>query len=437
MSKFDIKNLPEYDGKRWSKVHLPDEYQNWLDEKKYSIRVRTKGYEKTRKRLEDVMAEINWKWPSKEIIFISDLHADADSLLSSLLSSGGIRLTGSGDSEFRLTKKGKESLFLFGGDFFDKGPSNLRLLRVLRSLIKSGAKVKILAGNHDVRVMFGMRSLDNTDDPRNGHFFVRMGVKAIPFLREIRDLYLNSKKALEDIPSESECLERMLPKESWHKHFREFASWVMPKERISLELEKIDKKSAKFKHFCERHEISIQEAYAAAKKWQDLFLEPDGEFYWFFQSMELAYQKGSFLFVHAGLDDRIATMLNDHGVNYLNKAFKRQLFGSPFEFYYGPLANTIRTKYRPTDMPLTLKGAQQIKRAGIDAVVHGHRNLHHGQRIALRKQILHFECDITLDRHSRRAEGLQGIGGGATLIQPTGNILGISNDHKKIKVFSP
>ena len=122
--------------------------------------------------------------------------------------------------------------------------------------------------------------------------------------------------------------------------------------------------------------------------------------------MRLAARRGSFLFVHAGLDDRTATMLRDHGTSHVNQLFQSQLFGSPFEFYFGPVANAVRTKYRQVDMPLSAMGQHQAERAGIHAIVHGHRNLHRGQRLTMRQGILHFECDITMDRASRAKEGL-------------------------------
>ena len=112
--------------------------------------------------------------------------------------------------------------------------------------------------------------------------------------------------------------------------------------------------------------------------------------------MRLASQQGTSLFIHAGIDDRIAVMIKHYGIKKLNHLFQQQLQGSPFEFYYGPLANTIRTKYRSVDMPLTKKGSQQIHAAGIHAIFHGHINLHHGQRITLRKKLIKFLSAILL-----------------------------------------
>ncbi|WP_161957602.1 metallophosphoesterase [Mariprofundus sp. EBB-1] len=434
-------SLPDYHGLKWLDdslpIALPETTRDWLDCSKHGLRQRKTSGLKSRSTVKSLLQSHDWQWPHRSTVFISDLHADGDALLASLVASGGIKKTGKDDYHFKLTEQGRSMLFIFGGDFFDKGPSNLRLLRVLHMFIKTGARVRLLAGNHDIRVLFGMRSVGQTEDPHNGHFFIRMGAKAIPFLLEIRDEYLSDNNALKAMPDEETCIKRLFPTEAWWQQFPEMASWVMPPESISREMAKIKHKAERFEMLCEQAGLSLREAYAAAVKWQQLFLSQEGEFYWFFKRMRLAYRKGSFLFVHAGIDDRIAVMLRDNNTGFLNQQFKQQIQGSPFEFYYGPVANTIRTKYRTIDMPLSGIGAKQVRDAGIHAIVHGHRNLHRGQRIALRKKLLHFECDVTLDRHSRRKEGLRGAGAGVTLVQPSGYILGISTDYRDIKVFHP
>ena len=73
-----------------------------------------------------------------------------------------------------------------------------------------------------------------------------------------------------------------------------------------------------------------------------------------------------------------------------------------FDFYYGRLANTIRTKYRDIDMPMTRQGNKMLREKGIHAIVHGHKNLHYGQRIMLGKGMVNFECDASVDRHTRK-----------------------------------
>ena len=45
--------------------------------------------------------------------------------------------------------------------------------------------------------------------------------------------------------------------------------------------------------------------------------------------------------------------------------------------------------------------------------------------------------DVTLDRASRSREGLDGIGAGATLILPSGDVIGLSRDYPRAKHFAP
>ncbi len=427
--------LPDYRGLDWVDVSLPSKPQNWIEGNKHCIRQRNKSRSETRQSIQQLVDQYRWHWPKRPIVFISDLHADADAFFVSLVASGGIKKTGAEDHQFKLTPEGKGLLFILGGDFFDKGPSNLRLLRAVKLLIGTGARVRLLAGNHDVRVLFGMRSAAVADDPNNSHFFIRMGVKAVPFLCEIRDACLSHKGALKGVPGHKACRALLYPDKRWWQQFPQQADQEMSAAQISKEMRKIEQKMGSFEQACAAASLSMREVYAATLKWQQMFLSPQGDFFWFYKRMRLAYRKGSFLFVHAGMDDHIAGMLHDCGTNGLNGLFKKQLHGSAYEFYYGSVANTIRTKYRCQDKPLSRKGAMHAHQAGIHAIVHGHKNLHRGQRISVRKSMLNFECDVTLDIGSRSREGLIGRGGGATLIHPAGYILGISSDYDRIKVF--
>ena len=427
--------LPRYHGSQWLRANLPTEVENWLNGNHHLLRHRQGGSAKARAKLQQTLANHTWQWPRRDICFISDLHADTDALFDALIASGGIEKTGPKDHQFRLTREGKEMLFILGGDFFDKGPGNLRLLRAIHHVANRGARLRILAGNHDIRVLLGMRSAAQYKNSVNDHFFIRMGKKAIPMLREIRDSYLNTSDALRDIPDDATCLRLLLPDSAWQHQFSQQAAAMMPPSAVARELRKVEQKSARFASQCAKAGLSLREVYAACHQWQRLFLQKDGEFYWFFNKMKLACRKGSFLFVHAGVDDHFASLLAQHGVAKLNRQFRHQLKSSPFDCYYGSHANTIRTKYRTDDHQLTRHGSWNLHSVGIHTIVHGHRNLLHGQRIALRKSIVHFECDITLDAHSRSHEGLTGFGGGATLIQPEGRVLGISSDYHRIKLF--
>ena len=84
---------------------------------------------------------------------------------------------------------------------------------------------------------------------------------------------------------------------------------------------------------------------------------------------------------------------------HLNRKFRELMFENPFDFYYGPFANIIRTKYRKVDMPLTRNGVRKIRKKGIHALVHGHRNLSHGQRLMLTKRTAQYRM-----RHNAKPE---------------------------------
>jgi hypothetical protein len=366
------------------------------------------------------------------------MHADADAFIASLVASGGVEKTGPRDQDFKLTTEGEKARFLIGGDCFDKGPDTLRLLQVIRLLMDHGADVQLLAGNHDIRMMIGMKVVGAAPDPRIDHFFIRMGPKMIPFLVNIRDRYLQGKDALRNMPDTRECKRQLYPPKSWFRDFPQLAAWVMPEATIEREVKRLRKKMKIFEVDCQQAGLGLRMVYAAVKKWQELFLHPEGEYAWFYKRMKLGRREGSFIFVHAGIDDRMARLISEKGMKHINRKFRKQMYQDPFDFYYGPMANIIRTKYRSVDMPLTRLGVKLLRnKSGVHAIVHGHRNLLHGQRVMLRKGMVNFECDTTLDRNTRAREGLAGTGAAVTIFRPEGVVMGISSDYPYIKVFEP
>jgi hypothetical protein len=287
-------------------------------------------------------------------------------------------------------------------------------------------------------MMLGIRAVGMEPDPRTDHFFIRMGPKVVPFLAEIRDRYLQGKDALSGVPNTRECRRRLYPPKSWFREFPQLAAWTMPDSTIEREVQRLQKKLKSFEADCEQAGLSLRMVYAAARKWQELFLHPKGEYAWFYKRLKLGCREGSFLFVHAGLDDRMARLISEKGIRHINRKFRKQMYSDPFDFYYGPMANIIRTKYRPVDMPLTRQGVRVLrKKSGVHAIVHGHRNLLHGQRVMLREGIVNFECDTTLDRNTRKKEGLEGQGAAVTIFRPEGLVMGVSTDYPYTKVFVP
>jgi len=213
MGKHSNDKHPRYRGEHWLKARLPAQAEPWLHGRKHSIRKRSKGSGAASAELAALLERYPWTWPKRPVYFFSDPHADADAMIASLVASGGIRKTGTRDKDFRLTKAGRKAQFLIGGDCFDKGPSCLRLLRTLKRLSDRGGDLRILAGNHDVRTMLGMRSLLPGQDPMSRHFFIRMGGKAIPLLKEIHEHYVTSGKSHIHIPGSARMPATTLPRQ--------------------------------------------------------------------------------------------------------------------------------------------------------------------------------------------------------------------------------
>lgn len=378
----------------------------------------------------------DWRWPGRPVHFIADPHADAEAFEASLLATGEVRRKGKRGRKLVPTPAGRRSLFILGGDCLDKGPGNLELLRSIARFRRSGARFVLLAGNHDVRFLVGLRALGMKGDARSEHLFLRMGPKVIPLLQEVKAAYLKPRH-LRRAPDEAECRALLFPSSAWFDAFPAAAADTLSPAAIDKELRGIRRKAEAFPQACAEAGLSLREVYTAARLCQRLFLEREGEFAWFGRGMKLMHREGSFLFLHAGVDDEVAELLAQAGLRKVNRRYRKQSRQDPFGFYFGPLVNVMRTKYRDTDLPLTSEGVARLYGEGIYAIVQGHRNRCNGQRIMLREGLVHIEADTTLDRNSRRKEGLRGVGVGVTTILPDGRVLGISNDYPCVKVFAP
>jgi hypothetical protein len=427
--------VPDYRGAEWVEVSLPTETEAWPKFGSRSV-IDAAGddYDVARDEIRDYAEAKPWVWPDRPVFFLCDIHADADALLRSLVASGGIVKTGAADGDFELTPVGREALFVIGGDCFDKGPSNLRLLRALKRLIDSGADVDILAGNHDLRTIVGL-VYAGSKDPRLAHLFVRMGKKTVTLLKEVFDEYVDQPDGRRRYLSEVRAKELLYPPDDWYESFPTVAAGLINEKKLAKELVRIREKSAEFKDRCAAVGMTLGKIHATIDACRQLFLEPDGEFAWFFQRMHIARRVGSFLFIHAGLDDAMAAVLRRYGVRGLNDRFRALMEADLFELYHGAVGNAFRTKYRDIDFPMTEAGVRDLHDAGIYAIVHGHQSIRRGQRVVMRSGLLNFECDASVDCNTRALTGLPGLGAAVTVFKPTGQILGISMDYPYVKVF--
>jgi len=427
--------LPAYDGVEWMEGTLPTLSEEWPKFSRAEVSLLAgDSYDISAEDVRRYAHGRPWVWPRETIFFICDVHADTEGFLRSLVASGGVKLNGPGDEDFDLTANGREGTFVIGGDCLDKGPENLRLLRTLGSLRAKGARVEILAGNHDVRAFVGL-AYAGRKEPRLAHLWVRMGKKSIPLFLEVYRQYVEPRREIYDFPSDEDARAELFPDDSWFDEFACAAGDLISPAKIEREVRRIREKIVELRESAEQAGLTLGMVHAATVAARQLFLDPEGEFSWFFRDMILARRAGSFLFVHAGVDDKVAELVRDHGIPGLNARFRELMESDLFELYHGPVGNAFRTKYRDTDLPFGAAGIENMHRAGIYAIVHGHRNLLRGQRVSVYNGMLNFECDASIDRNTRRIEGLAGPGAAAVIFRPEGQLVAVSTDYRYAKVF--
>lgn len=375
-----------------------------------------------------------WVFPTNPVHFISDLHADTDAFFKSLIGAGFIKKTGIQDADFEILEKSKAGKLIIGGDCLDKGPSNLRLLDAIKLIKDAGVEVEIIAGNHDIRTYAGL-AVGQDRQVVAEHMFVRMGNKTIPLFREIYKKYLHNKIDPTKLLSKEEVIKRVFPSEKWFETYAHKMQGLIPPKKIELEAKRILEKMDDINNYLERTGFTHGMLYATAEKASELFMKPGGEYEWFFKDMKLAVQEGSFLIVHAGLDDFSTDWIGQSGVDGLNEKFRILMRNDSFELYHGHLGNVFRTKYRDTDFPFSPNSVKKLHAMGFNAIIHGHRNITQGHRLTLKRGLLNFECDTSLDRKTRKIEGLKGYGASWLTIYPKGIVEAYSTDYPILKIF--
>ncbi len=428
--------LPTVFDDRSELTHLPKDCELWPLDQKHSACGTGNSLHNVQSSLKAATSHGPWTWPDRPVVFISDLHADAEGFLRSLVAAGTIRRFGPSENEFELTPFGQKVQIVIGGDCLDKGPSNLDLLDAVSTLLETGADVHLLAGNHDLRLFVALAALDLPRTPLTEHLFVRMARKAIPLLREIWNRF-DLNEMLDAAPDEATCRARLFPGNDWFERFPEAATGYMPAQAVQKELRKMREKIDSFDSAVATSGLTMRQAYTSVMYCQTLFLDEAGAYTWFYQKMKAMKRVGSLLFVHAGICDSMSHLLSTNSPDVVNQKFLQDALLDPFRFYTGEVANLVRTKYRRTDKQLTADGVQALYRTGIKMVVQGHVNNHAGQRLLAKNGLLHLEGDVTIDRASRAHEGLAGIGVGATLIYPSGDVVGLSVDYPRAKHFKP
>ena len=277
---------------------------------------------------------------SRKIYFLTDLHADRNAFEDSLAHC-----------------EDPTALYIIGGDCLDKGPSNLELLDAIHEASQR-LDIKILAGNHDLRMLMVLQNWSTREDKSSRFAKVytpsRFLKRITPFLNECGDINKAREMFLEPGGKYSWFFDNM---SAFHK---------------------------------------------------------DGEFLFVHAGVGDDFIQELSLMINSREKDPFPILMNLRHRTPFNIALHN--------FYYGPLGTCIRTKYREdTDIyNFTESGAAMLKDLGINFVVHGHDNQLNGHKLNMRHGILHFCCDCTVDSGTRKAAGLTSPGYAVASFEPYG-----------------
>ena len=220
----------------------------------------------------------------RPLAFITDIHGDAPALVRSLIA-GGLVTPQSCVAHLEWTESGKQRQLVLGGDCFDKGPSTLVLLRLLKQIWQTKPDSIWLVGNHDLRFMLGMRALELDAHPLHSHFFSRMGKKAIGLLAEMH------AECPADYPvTHPACWVDAY----WPKAFRQQAQSLLGKRLVKKEIKQLHAKQADMQQACLKRFDSAQ-AFNQACSWAVAqLLAPGGEFSDLIESWQLHWVAGPY-----------------------------------------------------------------------------------------------------------------------------------------------
>lgn len=387
-----------------------------------------------------------WEFPDREVLFFCDLHADAEAFLRSLVACQAIVCHSKDLLDFDLTPRGQTADIVIAGDIFDKGPSNLHLLDLLTHLRTLGANLKILAGNHDLRIWLTLKALDATEQGQIDYLAEHLE-RAQLLVREVLD---RAVTLLPPLGKKTKARHKKAGSKKAaaksHKVFQQL--FGLDPDRNGATSDRpgafsrrpawLEEQWQQITSFYRERGIEPEQLYNGLLEAYDLLVPPSGAYGWLFQEMQLMLRYGSFLLVHGGVDDTLCAQLAGQGLDGINREFRTRLAAAlPRELIAGPFGNCTLTKYRPSDEALTSEGVRQLHAEGILAIVHGHDNQVGQQNIAYRQELLHFQCDASLNRCTRELQGLPTKGMAVVVFEPQGKLTAFSGDYPAGKSFTP
>lgn len=317
------------------------------------------------------------KMDGKTVLAIGDLEGDLVALIRILRKSGFVKAeksnNGEGSAIFATDiAKDPNSIVIQTGDIFDRGSKTIGLLRVINDLRSLGINIELVAGNHEVNALQALSVESVKDkDPE----FERILKEMITHFRgyEEGDFGDNFLKAFVEVSkNEIKARNREIDDSVLKRKLddvRKFAFWFLNHgDTVLLELREEMKK-----------EQGVQENppfLDVVKHGYDMF--NGGEFDNLKYGLKAMKQESNTLYVHGGIDDNVASYIEQYGIDGLNQLFAEAVHSNNYEhFVYGGYLAAVTAKRGCEISPYA---ASVLNDLGIDVILRGHDKQSSGEQ---------------------------------------------------------
>lgn len=364
-----IKEQPEEDDYFDGLCANSDEYDIKYSDKEHSD---VHSIKKTRVEQKEEPKEY------EPIVALGDLEGNATALIYALIKVGYIekKTFPDGTKQAVVTETGKNKKVVQTGDVFDRGKFPLKTQKRIQAMRHQGLNFITVAGNHDVHNLHlaSCPSVVN-DDPK----FYKFISDSTPYITSFND----AKKRMDAIHQLIEYNQTEEPQQ-FLCDAHAYLIWRFTDPNVSDNNGLL--KEIQAQYFCDNtEEPTIREFL---QKMHQLYYgneEKPGEMQNFTDNIVPFYSQWPVFFLHGGIDDTWAELIEQLGIEGAISFFQKQVKnGDLFEFYH-PEGKYGKLFWARGKKVLSKKAVDVLKKLGYTTIIRGHDpqkdNLHSVQNI--------------------------------------------------------
>jgi len=294
----------------------------------------------------------------RPVLAIGDLDADFSSLVKIMDKAGYIAFEnnpGEQQKDIRLREKGLAGTVVQTGDFFDRGKDLLTMLEFISTLRENGVDFRMTAGNHDLMALyaFSCPSVVNADPD-----FYRLVKDTIRICHH--EPGIDPQQIANAVIKNDLIHKRDGNSHIHHSDVLNFINWYFEGGRNFFK----EMQAPEHHHF-DKHNPTLREHLEKAHQ----LMFGDSIYARTLQKLSVFEPIDDVLYLHAGIDDYWADMIEEKGIDRLNAEFREDLAENNLkEYVFGIKRHAFWRRHSA----LTPNSAQVIKNLGFKAVVRGH-----------------------------------------------------------------